>query len=82
MSRIVIVTKNLSEDEIKRVINELQDDISDCIGGLDNSLIMTTSDNDNYDLDLGSVSIDSPEPIVTDNEVSFKITFNKYSKYL
>lgn len=77
MSRIVIVTKNLSEDEIERVINELQDDISDCIGGLDNSLIMTTSHHDNYDLDLGSVSMDSPEPIVTDNEVSFKITFNK-----
>lgn len=77
MSRIVIMTKNLSEDEIKRVIDELQDDISDCIGGLDNSLIMTTSDHDDYDLDLGSVSMDSPEPIVTDNEVCFKITFNK-----
>ena len=77
MSRIVIVTRNLSEDEIKRFIDELQDDISDCIGGLDNSLIMTTSDRDDYDLDLGSVSMDSPEPIVRDNEVSFKITFNK-----
>lgn len=77
MSRIVIVTRNLSEDEIKRFIDELQDDISDCIGGLDNSLIMTTSDHDDYDLDLGSVSMDSPEPIVRDNEVSFKITFNK-----
>ena len=77
MSRIVIVTRNLSEDEIKRIIDELQDDISDCIGGLDNSLIMTTSDRDNNDLDLGSVSMDSPEPIVRDNEVSFKITFNK-----
>ena len=77
MSRIVIVTRNLSEDEIKRFITELQDDISDCIGGLDNSLIMTTSDHDDYDLDLGSVSMDSPEPIVRDNEVSFKITFNK-----
>ena len=77
MSRIVIVTRNLSDDEIKRFIDELQDDISDCIGGLDNSLIMTTSDHDDYDLDLGSVSMDSPEPIVRDNEVSFKITFNK-----
>lgn len=77
MSRIVIVTRNLSDDEINRFINELQDDISDCIGGLDNSLIMITSDRDNNDLDLGSVSMDSPEPIVRNNEVSFKITFNK-----
>jgi hypothetical protein len=77
MSRIVIVTRNLSDDEIKQVIDELQDDISDCIGGLDNSLIMTTSDHDDYDLDLGSVSMDSPEPIVKNNKISFKITFNK-----